>query len=187
MKIELPNADVEYHPRLFSDAETLFQALHETTDWKRENVVLFGKSFPQPRLTAWFGTTSYTYSGLTVEPQPLTEAIQTVKSRVEEITGAEFNSVLLNLYQNGKHSIGWHSDDEAGVGSIIASVSFGTERRFLLRDKATKTVQQPELSLGNGDLLVMGEGTQEHYQHSVPKTESWRRSTTTFTPPATPL
>lgn len=169
MKIQLPNADVEYHARLFSNAETLFQVLHETTTWKRENVVLFGRTIPQPRLTAWYGETSYTYSGLTVEPQPLTEAIRTVKDRVEEITGAEFNSVLLNLYEDGKHGIGWHSDDEAGVGPIIASVSFGAARRFLLRDKATKTAQ-PELSLGNGDLLVMGAGTQEHYQHSVPKT-----------------
>lgn len=169
MRIELPNADVRYHERVFEDAEALFADLDTTTNWRQEDVVIFGKSIPQPRLVAWYGNAAYTYSGLTVEPQPLTQAIQTVKAKVEEVAGAAFNAVLLNLYRDGKDSMGWHSDDEKGVGPIIASVSFGSPRRFLLRDRETKTVRA-ELSLGNGDLLIMGAGTQQYYQHSVPKT-----------------
>jgi alkylated DNA repair dioxygenase AlkB len=167
--IDLTNAEVKYHHSFFADAEQLYQQVNDTTAWKQENVVIWGKSVLQPRLVAWHGDIAYTYSGLTVEPQPLTAVISEIKQRVEVATGTIFNSVLLNYYRDGKDSMGWHSDNEAGVGPIIASVSFGAARRFLLRDIETKTVRA-ELSLGNGDLLVMGAGTQEHYQHSVPKT-----------------
>jgi alkylated DNA repair dioxygenase AlkB len=44
------------------------------------------------------------------------------------------NSCLLNLYHDGNEGVGWHSDDEKSLGknTIIASLSFGAERKFLL-------------------------------------------------------
>ncbi|MFM5982088.1 MAG: alpha-ketoglutarate-dependent dioxygenase AlkB, partial [Sphaerospermopsis kisseleviana] len=57
-----------------------------------------------------------------------------------EIAQFNFNSVLLNLYRDGKDSVSWHSDDEPELGKnpIIASVSFGATRRFSLRHKHSK-------------------------------------------------
>jgi len=88
---------------------------------------------------------------------------------VQNLTNRDFNSVLLNQYRSGADSIGWHADDEPGVGETIASVSFGAARRFLLRDAETKVVVA-EIPLGNGDLIVMLPGVQKYYEHSVPKT-----------------
>jgi alkylated DNA repair dioxygenase AlkB len=165
----IPNAEACYYARCFDNADELYQRLYETTDWRQENVMIFGRPIPQPRLTAWYGDVSYTYSGLTVAPQPFNETIREIKAHVEAAADTPLNSVLLNLYRDGQDLVGWHSDGEPGVGPVIASVSFGSPRRFLLRDTATKTIAC-DVPLGNGDLLIMGAGVQESYQHQVPKT-----------------
>jgi alkylated DNA repair dioxygenase AlkB len=66
--------------------------------------------------------------------------------------------------------MGWHSDDEAELGPhpLVASISLGAERRFLVRRKGES--RSAELVLGCGSLLLMKRGCQEIYQHSVPKT-----------------
>jgi alkylated DNA repair dioxygenase AlkB len=92
----------------------------------------------------------------------------------ERLTGAQYNSCLLNLYHDGEEGMAWHSDDEkelAPQGSI-ASLSFGAERRFLLRHKRSK--EQVELSLSAGSLLVMRGATQTHWLHSLPKMKKVR-------------
>ena len=52
---------------------------------------------------------------------------------------------------------------------MIASVSLGATRRFVL-----KHVDHPDtkatLELVSGSLLVMGEGSQQHYRHALPRT-----------------
>lgn len=57
-----------------------------------------------------------------------------LKSRDIDTT---FNSVLINLYRNGKDSVSWHSDDEImlGICPTIASVSLGETRKFEMRPK----------------------------------------------------
>lgn len=78
----------------------------------------------------------YTYSGLTVEPQPWSTAVQEVKQAVEHLCGCTFNSCLLNQYRTGQDSLSWHSDDEThvyGRNPMIASVSFGESRDFMIR------------------------------------------------------
>lgn len=82
-----------------------------------------------------------------------------------------FNSVLANLYRDGRDSNGWHADDEPELGDdpIVASLSFGASRRFLLRSRE-HPAQRYEWTLAHGSLLVMGRGVQSAYVHSVPKT-----------------
>lgn len=48
-----------------------------------------------------------------------------------------FNSVLINLYRDGRDSVSWHSDDEfsLGIHPTIASVSLGEVRKFEMRRK----------------------------------------------------
>ena len=132
---------------------------------------MFGRVVPAPRLEAWYGDegASYTYSGLAHEPLPWTHELHELRSRVESETGASFNSVLANLYRDGNDSNGWHADDEDELGAepIIASLSFGTPRRFLLRHRASR--ETVELALNPGSLLVMRGLTQQCWQHSIPK------------------
>jgi alkylated DNA repair dioxygenase AlkB len=51
---------------------------------------------------------------------------------------------------------------------VIASLSLGARRRFVLRHRSTG--QRWAWDLGAGDLLVMSEESQSDYAHAVPKT-----------------
>ncbi len=106
--VALSNADV-------------FERLLIETPWREESVVVYGKRHLQPRLTAWYGDASYTYSGLRLEPLPWTALLLEIRAAVEAACGQRFNSVLLNRYRNERDSMGMHSDDEAGTGHATLS------------------------------------------------------------------
>jgi alkylated DNA repair dioxygenase AlkB len=92
-----------------------------------------------------------------------------LKKIAEEITGATFNSCLLNLYHNGNEGMAWHSDDEKSLGknTAIASFSFGAERKFSLKHKKSK--EAVSIILENGSLLLMKGTTQDNWLHCLPK------------------
>jgi alkylated DNA repair dioxygenase AlkB len=156
-----------------SESQLLFNDLRDNIDWKQENIRTYGKYIPIPRLSAWYGDSglSYTYSKITMQPNQWTATLINIKSRIESFTGNQFNSVLINLYRNGKDSVSWHSDDEPELGKnpIIASVSFGATRRFMFRHKFKKD-QKMEVKLMPGSLLMMKGVTQHFWQHQIPKT-----------------
>lgn len=93
-----------------------------------------------------------------------------MRARLQQTCAVQFNSVLLNRYRNGGDSMGWHRDDEPELGqqSVIASLSLGASRRFLLR-RVDAHVQRHACQLGHGDLLVMRGHCQRDYQHALPK------------------
>ena len=107
-----------------------------------------------------------------MSPDAWIPTLLSIKSRIEEVTQAKFNSVLLNLYRCGKDGVSWHSDDEPELGKnpIIASVSFGEARRFQLRHKLDKSLDKVEITLTHGSLLIMKGSTQHFWQHQIPKT-----------------
>lgn len=157
---------VEESDRFFSD-------LYESINWRQEQIKIFGKTRPVPRLTAWYGDAgkSYTYSGIEHHAQPWNPTLKLIKSKVEDIAEVSFNSVLLNLYRDGKDSMSWHSDDEPELGQnpIIASVSLGATRRFSLKHKISKNLKF-NIDLTGGSLLLMKAETQHFWQHQIPKT-----------------
>jgi alkylated DNA repair dioxygenase AlkB len=95
-----------------------------------------------------------------------------LRNLLQEKLACSFNSVLANAYRDGRDSMGWHADDEKELGPkpLIASLSFGTSRRFLLREKAKNKARPFSLQLEHGSLLVMRGESQSRYLHSVPKT-----------------
>jgi alkylated DNA repair dioxygenase AlkB len=95
--------------------------------------------------------------------------IDRLRERAEALSGASFNAALANLYRTGRDSVGWHSDNEAGLGNrpIIASLSLGGERRFQFRHRETK--QTITLGLRMGHWLIMAGETQRFWVHQVPK------------------
>ena len=151
-----------------SNADVMAQLVADTP-WRTEIVTVYGKQHPQPRLSAAYGDARYTYSGLTIEPLPWTPLLLTIKAAVESVTGITFNSMLLNYYRNGRDSMGMHSDDERELGRnpVVASVSFGATRTFILRHKATQ--QTLKLDLTDGCLLLMSGALQHHWQHGINK------------------
>jgi alkylated DNA repair dioxygenase AlkB len=172
--IHLPDAEVYYAPQLFTESESncYFEKLQQEVSWKQEQIKLFGKEITIPRLTAWYGDKAYTYSGLKNAPQPLFPILSDIKDKVQQIAGANYNSVLLNLYRSGYDSMGWHSDDEPELDLTqgIASVSFGAERKFGFRYRHGKLHKNTYLTLQHGSLMLMHGNTQQNWQHALPKT-----------------
>jgi alkylated DNA repair dioxygenase AlkB len=156
-------------PLPISNAE-VFARLRIETEWRHETVVVYGKRHPQPRLTAWHGEASYTYSGLRLAPLPMTPLLEELRSAVEAATGHRYNSVLLNYYRDGADSMGMHSDDEPELGPApaIASLSYGATRTFILRHK--RSGRTLKFDLADGNLLLMAGALQQNWLHGINKT-----------------
>jgi alkylated DNA repair dioxygenase AlkB len=183
VRVPLPGADVAWRPALPLPAPwtaaTLLDALRAQTPWRQDRVRLFGRELPQPRLTAWYGDAGarYRYSGLALEPLPWTPLLAALRDLVQDAAGAPFDSCLLNLYRDGRDSIGFHADDEAELGPrpVIAALSLGAERPLDFRprgaaaaaDRAHGRVRVP---LPAGSLLVMRGDTQRLWHHGIAKT-----------------
>jgi alkylated DNA repair dioxygenase AlkB len=101
---------------------------------------------------------------------PWTPTVARLRDELAVRLGVHFNSVLANLYRDGRDSVGWHSDDEPELGAapVIASLSFGATRTFRLRSRATRE-NACSLDLTHGSLLVMAGDTHRLYQHALPK------------------
>ena len=154
-----------------AEADDLLATAINQVAWRQDNIHIAGKSIPIPRLQNWYGdpTTSYTYSRIRLQAVAFPPWMETLRRRVERQTGNCFNRTLVNYYRDGQDSVDWHADDERELGSepIIASVSLGQERAFLLRHKTTK--ERLKINLPHGSLMMMGPGIQEHWHHSVAK------------------
>lgn len=155
-------------PLAASNAAVMAQLIADTP-WRSEIITVYGKQHLQPRLTAAYGAAPYTYSGLTMHPLAWTSLLLSIKEAVETASSHTFNSVLLNYYRDERDSMGMHSDDERELGRnpVVASVSFGATRTFVLRHKSTR--QTIQLDLPDGCLLLMRGALQHHWQHGINK------------------
>lgn len=167
--------EVCYSGVVFSESESagLLKHLLEEVPWENDVIEMFGKRIVTARKVAWFADDgiSYSYSGSMKIPHEWTPGLLGIRKRIESLTGEGYNSCLLNLYHHGGEGMGWHSDDEKSIeaGSSIASVSFGAERKFSLKHKATKELIS--VNLENGSLLDMRGDTQRNWVHQLPKTK----------------
>ena len=134
-------------------------------------IKIFGKEHPIPRLQAWYADDGcdIVYSHLLVKALPWPYYLNRLLHQLNEDFKQEFNGALVNKYQDGQHSMGWHSDNEPEIiiGSDIASISLGVTRDFIIKHKNTK--QKYSFSLANGDLLIMHYPMQQEWMHCVPK------------------
>ncbi len=145
-----------------------FNILKKELDWKQNQLKLYGKIHNEPRLTAWFGP-KYSYSSIIWNPSCFPKFLQIALYKVSHAADFNFNAALVNYYRDGSDSMGWHSDDEKEIDqSCIASLSFGEERRFLLRNK-NEVKMKKEYLLKDNDLILMN-NLQKNWQHSIPKT-----------------
>lgn len=155
------------------DDRALLSGLIHETPWRQENICLYGKTYQQPRLIAWYGDAgrSYTYSGTTHHPLPWTRSLLELKGLVEKTCGGQFNSVLLNYYRNENDSMGMHSDDEPELGTnpVIASLSLGERRTLVFKYRRGKPQELLRLPLDSGSLLVMEGPTQHYWKHGIYK------------------
>ncbi len=106
-----------------------------------------------------------------MHPEPFPNVLGDVLQRLEAESGVKFNTALGNLYRNGHDGVSWHADNERELGPdpVIASLSLGAARRFLLRKKEDHSVTT-SFELTHGSVLWMSGSTQTHWEHSIPKT-----------------
>lgn len=176
VRFDLDGGRLMYYPDFLSSdlADELMIRLSDDVEWRQPVITLFGKRHLSPRLASWYGDSGayYTYSGQVNKPLSWRKDLLEVKNSIEKKIEESFNSVLLNLYRDGKDSMGWHSDDETELGKkpVIASISLGATRRFLMKHKRKKQTRSFCLDLENGSLLAMLGATQHNWRHSIPKT-----------------
>ena len=131
---------------------------------------MYGKNIPVPRMEVWVADHPYTYSRRTYQPRHWTPTLVRIREDIEATTRTKFNSVLVNRYESGSDSVGWHADDEPEMSQEhpIASLSLGATRSFQIR-RGNRPIQTIEL--GHGSLLVMHAGMQKEWKHQIPKTK----------------
>lgn len=189
-----------YFLRFIGDSDAaLADVLHQVAFVQRSRK-LYGRRVDTPRLEAWHGPVPYKFGGSELpaaELPPVLKALAVRASLTIAIGVAEhghivhprFDSCLANLYRDGEDSVSWHSDDEPEMNDpIIASISLGAKRPFLLRRKnPTPSIASAMLpnnlriDLEHGSLLIMLRGVQAEWQHCLPKVRGLRQQRVNLT------
>ena len=80
--------------------------------------------------------------------------------------GLEVDDIILEQLASS-YSVLTDDEKELGTNPVIASVSLGESRDFLLKHKTTE--EKLKLVLHSGSLLLMAGETQNHWKHTLPK------------------
>ncbi|WP_426478498.1 alpha-ketoglutarate-dependent dioxygenase AlkB family protein [Chryseobacterium sp. CBSDS_008] len=171
---EFPKDLLEYREHFLNqdEADRLKAHVLETAPWKQRTQKMYDKMVLTPRLTAWYGDPGNAHPSGTgeLETNSWTPELLSLKQKIEETFGYQFNSVLLNLYRDHNDSVAWHRDKESRYGKrpVIASVSLGQTRNFDFRKKDHHQSKY-SLPLPHGSLLIMKGDLQEHWEHRIAK------------------
>ncbi len=140
--------------------EMLFALLRDKVEWDERL---------RARKTASFGV-SYDYSGMTYPQVEMLAELLPICEQIYEELHFYPNNCLLNYYQDGLSSMGFHSDssEELSEGTGVAIVSLGAERRIVFRSKLDSSIKF-SFHLKNGALLYMPKQIQSDWLHAIPK------------------
>ncbi|HMJ10039.1 MAG TPA: alpha-ketoglutarate-dependent dioxygenase AlkB [Polyangiaceae bacterium] len=155
----LPNAAwFDYVPGWLCGHWQLFEQLSRECRWRHEQREMYERVVEVPRLYA-----------MLPEDGPGHPVIVAMQDALSRHYGSRFERVGLALYRDGRDSVAWHGDYVARTmpSALVATVSVGAQRRFLLRPAGGG--RSLGLNLGSGDLLVMGGTCQRTWQHHIPK------------------
>jgi alkylated DNA repair dioxygenase AlkB len=166
---------VEHLPGWVSGHEALLDHLARTTAWRSERRMMYDRMVDVPRLVA----------GLPADG-PGHAVLEQIRAILNARYGTTFVNLSLGYYRSGDDSVAWHGDTTARElpEAIVATVSLGEPRKFLLRPKgAGRPGQTRTFMLGWGDLIVMGGTCQRTWEHSVPKVaHAWPRMAVMYRP-----
>lgn len=146
------------------DPDAVFSALVEEVPWRAERREMYDSVVAVPRLV-------HTYLADAPLPHPALVEARTALSRhyLPEL-GEPFVTAGCCFYRDGRDSVAWHGDT-IGRGrtadTMVAIVSVGDPRRLLLRPRGGGA--SIALTMGHGDLVVMGGSCQRTWEHAVPK------------------
>jgi alkylated DNA repair dioxygenase AlkB len=140
-------------------ADTLFDELVASVDWKQGRRWMFDRMVDDPRLSRWYNR----------DDDVPHRSLDDVRRALQSHYRVELGSVGLNYYRDGHDSVAFHRDRELRHldDTLVAIVTLGSRRPFLVRPK--RGGPSIDLSPGSGDLLVMGGRCQADFEHGVPK------------------
>lgn len=153
------DAWVDHQPGWVRGHDTLFADLLETTTWSSHERPMYDRIVAVPRLIGEIPAQR--------TPHP---ALEHFRRALSERYEADLDRTGLALYRDGADSVAWHGDTHGRTTrhALVATVSLGEPRRFLLRPASGGPSRS--LLLGHGDLVVMGGSSQRTWRHAVPKT-----------------
>jgi alkylated DNA repair dioxygenase AlkB len=168
-------------------ADTLFETVLAAAPWGEHERHMYDRMVVEPRLTTRLWDDP---------PAPVLEMSEVLSERY----GRSLHAISANLYRDGRDSVAWHGDRVGKLrdDTVVALVSLGSPRRFLLRpvagaesssggavDAGSSSPAQPASNAASpglrpraqalrlrplpGDLLVLGGTAQSTWQHCVPK------------------
>jgi alkylated DNA repair dioxygenase AlkB len=148
---------IDHAPGWVHGHDALFDDLAEHLPWRSETMKMYDKEVVVPRLLA------------RVDQHPLVEQM---RDALSARYGEHFIYMTAALYRNGSDSVAFHGDTAARdmVEALVATVSLGAPRRFLIRP--TEGGSSIAFALGRGDLVVMGGTCQRTWRHGIPKVAS---------------
>jgi alkylated DNA repair dioxygenase AlkB len=158
---------------------SLFSYLETNILFSKGTLTLFDKQVQTPRTQAFFGdedAPTHQYTGSKNKLLQWDPEIRKIRDKID----VNFNSCLVNRYEDGKQYIGYHSDKELDPDyQKVASVSLGCSRKFYFQpiihppkkeeDTTRKRNDTIKIILNPGDLVVMFGDCQKLYKHSIPK------------------
>jgi alkylated DNA repair dioxygenase AlkB len=149
---------VEHAPTWADGHQALMDELVRTTRWQSQRREMYDRTVDVPRLVAALP-----------EDGPGHPLLEQMRRLLSARYGTVFSHVSLALYRDGRDSVAWHGDYVARnmPDALVATVSLGEPRRFLLRPRGGG--RSMAFSLGWGDLFVMGGSSQYGWEHAIPK------------------
>lgn len=151
---------IDHVPGWLAGSDALLDTCLAALPWAQRYETIQGERVPQPRLTARLRV------GEVPADLAVLDHLAELLSRRYRV---RFVSIGANLYRDGRDSVAWHGDRvlRERLTAIVATVSLGHPRTFRLKPAAGGP--SVGLTLGRGDLLVMGGTCQRTWKHAVPK------------------
>lgn len=177
-RLDMEGADVWYCESYIDNANSVFDCIDKEVQWSNFPVSIGGRSIASPRWNFYMGDSgalSFRYTGFTRLPSEWTPNVEKLRNEMQDVVRKIrpdhplINAVLGNRYDDGKHYIGFHQDDERDLqkDAFIVSVSLGATRDFIF--KSVHTNKKIVIPLERGSVICMGGETQKNWKHGVPK------------------
>jgi alkylated DNA repair dioxygenase AlkB len=149
---------IEHQQGWLGGHEGVFGELQRSARWQQQRRTMYEREVDVPRLVA---------------RAPLEGSVgrvlQSLAAQLARRYERQFGNISVAQYRDGRDSVAFHGDKVGRLAGdcVIATVSVGARRRFLLKPNGGGSSLAFEL--GWGDLFVMGGTCQRTWQHAVPK------------------
>lgn len=171
-----------YYKNFINDelADKYFKLFEEKINWDPQEgtkIIINKQELYVNRKQASYCDNDISYSRSWNNNDEICQVIRKLRDKVELFTGAKFNFVLINRYNDGTEQINYHNDKEVlGLKSVqVAGISFGAVRhicfkpikeKFIYYEKLPNKIKIP---LTPGSLYVMNYPTNQNWKHAIPK------------------